>query len=106
MIVESRLYHVHPGRLPALLKRFETATLKYFARHGFQPAGFYTDKDDAEGTELTYFLKWKDMEERERCWATFRADPDWVKAVDDSQKDGKIVREVVTKFLVPTSFSS
>ena len=42
MIYELRIYHCVPGRLPALLKRFETTTLKIWERHGIRQAGFWT----------------------------------------------------------------
>ena len=42
MIHELRIYHCLPGRLPALLKRFETVTLGLFENHGIRQAGFWT----------------------------------------------------------------
>ena len=40
MIYEMRIYRCVPGRLPALLKRFETVTLKVWEKHGIkQDAG-------------------------------------------------------------------
>ena len=37
MIYELRIYTCLPGRLPALLKRFETATIKIWEKHGPEP---------------------------------------------------------------------
>ena len=42
MIYELRIYSCLPGRLPALLKRFETNTLKIWENHGIKQAGFWT----------------------------------------------------------------
>ena len=42
MIYELRIYHCVPGRLPAVMKRFETITLKIWERHGIRQAGFWT----------------------------------------------------------------
>ena len=42
MIYELRIYSCLPGRLPALLKRFENATLKIWEKHGIKQAGFWT----------------------------------------------------------------
>jgi hypothetical protein len=36
MIYETRVYRCLPGRLPALLKRFETITLKLWEKHGIR----------------------------------------------------------------------
>ena len=42
MIYELRIYTCLPGRLPALHKRFESATLKLWDKHGIRPVGFWT----------------------------------------------------------------
>ena len=42
MIYEMRSYRAMPGRLPDLIKRFDTITLKLFEKHGIQQAGFWT----------------------------------------------------------------
>ena len=42
MIYEMRVYRCVPGRLPALLKRFDTVTLKLWEKHGIKQAGFFT----------------------------------------------------------------
>lgn len=36
MLYELRLYHTAPGKLPLLLKRFETITLKFWEKHGIR----------------------------------------------------------------------
>ena len=42
MIHELRAFHSIPGRLPALLKRFEHCTLRLFEKHGIKPLGLWT----------------------------------------------------------------
>ena len=42
MIYELRVYHCVPGRLPDLIKRFDTLTLPLWKKHGIQQAGFWT----------------------------------------------------------------
>ena len=42
MIHELRIYHCLSGRLPALLNRFDTITLKIWERHSIRQAGFWT----------------------------------------------------------------
>ena len=42
MIYELRTYQCIPGKLPALLKRFETKTLDVWKKHGIRPTGFWT----------------------------------------------------------------
>jgi len=59
MIYEMRIYRCLPGRLPALLKRFDTVTLKLWEKHGIKQAGFFTTLIGESNQELTYFLAWE-----------------------------------------------
>lgn len=106
MIYEMRVYACLPGRLPALLKRFETKTLAIWKRHGIRQAGFFTTLIGASNNELTYFLAWDSMAEREKVWSAFLADPEWLTARNESEKDGPILANIVSQFLQPTAFSS
>jgi hypothetical protein len=106
MIYESRVYRCVPGRLPALLKRFETVTLKLFEKHGIRPAGFFTTLIGESNQELTYFLAWESLAERETKWTAFVSDPDWTAARAKSEEDGQIVANIVSQLLVPTAFST
>jgi hypothetical protein len=56
MIYEMRVYRCVPGRLPALLNRFATITLKLWDKHGIKQAGFFTTVVGESNQELTYFL--------------------------------------------------
>lgn len=106
MIYELRIYNCLPGRLPKLLKRFNDHTLALWERHGIRQAGFWTTAIGPSNNDLTYMLAWESMAERERKWAVFMADPDWIAARNDSEKDGPIIANVASSFLTPTAFSS
>lgn len=106
MIYEMRQYRCLPGRLPALLKRFDTKTLKIWEKHGIRQAGFFTTLIGESNQELTYFLAWESLAEREKKWGAFVADPEWHKARDESEADGQIVGNIVSQLLTPTAFSS
>ncbi|MBR0814797.1 MULTISPECIES: NIPSNAP family protein [Bradyrhizobium] len=106
MIYEMRQYRCLPGRLPALLKRFETATLKIWEKHGIKQAGFFTTVIGESNQELTYFLAWDSLAEREKKWGAFMTDPDWMKARAESEADGQIVANIVSQILAPTAFSA
>ncbi len=82
MIYEMRIYRCVPGRLPALLKRFETVTLKVWEKHGIKQAGFFTTLIGESNQELTYFLAWELLADREAKWGKFMTDPDWMKGRD------------------------
>jgi len=106
MIYESRVYRCMPGRLPALLKRFETITLKIWEKHCIRQAGFFTTLVGESNQELTYFLAWESLAEREKKWTAFQADPEWIAARAQTEADGQIVGNIVSQLLVPTAFSN
>ncbi|MGJ5134135.1 NIPSNAP family protein [Bradyrhizobium oligotrophicum] len=106
MIYESRIYRCIPGRLPALLKRFENTTLKLWEKHGIRPVGFFTTLIGESNQDLTYFIAWESLAERETKWTKFMSDPDWIAARAKSEEDGQIVANITSQFLVPTAFSA
>ncbi len=106
MIHELRIYHCLPGRLPALLKRFETITLKIWERHGIRQAGFWTVAIGSSNQDLYYLVEWESLAERETKWAAFAADPEWLAKRAETEKDGAIVASIENLILQPTSFSS
>jgi hypothetical protein len=106
MIYEMRVYRCLPGRLPALLKRFETVTLKLWEKHGIRPAGFFTTLIGESNQELTYMLAWESLAERDTKWTAFQSDADWIAARAKSEADGQIIGNIVSQLLVPTAFSS
>ena len=106
MIYELRIYRTLPGRMPALLNRFETQTLRIWEKHGIRQAGFWTTLVGESINDLTYLLAWDSLAEREARWGAFVSDPEWTTARTESEKDGQIVANVSNSFLQPTAFSS
>jgi hypothetical protein len=106
MIYELRVYHTVPGRLPALLARFQNHTLRVWDRFGIRQVGFWTTEVGPSSTDLTYMLAWDSLAEREAKWAAFMADPEWVRIRDESQKDGPILTGITNQLLTPTAFSA
>ena len=106
MIYELRVYHCVPGRLPALLKRFDTITLKLWDKHGIKQAGFWTVAIGESSTDLYYLLAWDSLADRDKKWAAFQADTEWQAKRAETEKDGPIVASVTNAILQPTSFSS
>jgi hypothetical protein len=106
MIYELRVYRCVPGRLPALLKRFDTITLDLWKRHGIRQAGFWTVLVGDSNQDLYYLLAWESLAEREKKWAAFTSDPEWIAKRAETERDGAIVANVANSLLQPTSFSS
>jgi hypothetical protein len=95
-----------PGRLPALLKRFETITLGLWEKHGIKQAGFWTVAIGNSNQDLYYLLKWESFEDREKKFGAFQSDPQWIAARAETERDGPIVASITNEILVPTKFSS
>jgi hypothetical protein len=106
MIYELRVYRCLPGRLPALLKRFETTTLALWKKHGIRQAGFWTTLVGESNNDLTYLLAWESLAEREQKWNAFSNDPEWLAKRAESEKDGPIILTLSNQILAPTGFSS
>lgn len=106
MIYELRVYRCVPGRLPDLLKRFETTTLAIWERHGIRQAGFWTTLVGESNQDLTYLLAWESMAERETKWNAFQSDPEWMQKRAATEANGAIVANILNAFLQPTAFSS
>ncbi len=106
MLYELRIYDCCPGRLPALLDRFNTITLKIWERHGIKQAGFWTTAIGESNQQLIYFLAWESLAEREQKWGAFQSDPEWITKRAETEKDAPIVANVSSQILTPTAFSS
>ncbi len=106
MIYEMRVYRCVPGRVPALLQRFQNVTLKLWDKHGIKQAGFWTTLIGESNLDLTYLLAWESLADREKKWNAFMADPDWISARAASEKDGPILANAMNQILQPTAFSA
>ena len=106
MIYEIRVYRCVPGRLPALLNRFQNTTLKLWEKHGIRQAGFWTTLVGESNHDLTYMLAWESLAEREQKWNAFMSDQEWISKRAESEKDGPIVQTLSNQLFAPTAFSS
>jgi hypothetical protein len=104
MIYELRVYDAVPGKLPALNQRFEKITMGYFAKHGMQVVGFWTD-EVGTSNRLTYMLTFDDMAAREKAWTAFRADAERLKAFEETERDGPLVARIENTIIRPTAYS-
>ena len=106
MLYELRIYHCMPGKLPAVVARFENVTVALFEKHGIQQVGFWTVNIGESNADLYYILKWDSLDERQRKFAAFAADPTWIAARDKSEEGGPIVASITNSILTPTRFSA
>ena len=106
MIYELRTYHCLPGRLPALLKRFETHTVRLFEKHGIRQLGFWTVAIGESNQDLIYILQWDSFADRDAKFGAFQRDPEWIEARRKSEEDGPIIASIANSIMMPTVFSA
>jgi hypothetical protein len=105
-IFEMRTYYASPGKMDALNARFRDHTCKLFKKHAMEIVGFWTPSDPKEADKkLVYILAFPSKEAADKSWKAFRDDPDWIKAKEESEKDGKLVDKVESVYLNPTDYS-
>ncbi len=107
-VFELRTYVTHPGKLDALNKRFREHTTALFKKHGMENIGYWTPQEEKDGKAdtLVYIIAHASRDAAKASWAAFQADPEWIKARDESEQDGKIVAKVTSVFLDPTDYSA
>jgi NIPSNAP len=106
-VFELRTYTSHEGRLQDVVNRFRDHTRTYFDRHGMTSIGYWTPQDaPLSQNTLIYVLAHPSRDAAKKSWDAFRADPDWQKARDASEANGKIVAKIESVFLSPTGYSA
>jgi hypothetical protein len=104
---EIRTYTAAPGKLEELHARFRKHTMKLFKKHGMEVVGFWgpTDKEKGSENTLVYVMAFPSREARDKAWKEFQADPEWQKARDESEKNGKLTEKVESVILMATDYS-
>jgi hypothetical protein len=84
-ILELRIYHSPTTRqLAALHQRFSTHEIGIFHRCGIYPLLYGETAFGPDMPNLTYLIPFEDLAAREKAWAAFGADPEWVKVRKES----------------------
>jgi hypothetical protein len=110
-VFEMRTYHTVEGKLPALHERFTNHTMKLFAKHGMTNLFYFTPTDAEQGAsdKLIYFLAHASPEAGLKSFTDFRADPVWIAAKGESEKNGSLTlpqpEGVKSVYLKATDFS-
>ena len=102
---EMRIYTAAAGKMDALHARFRDHTLKLFKKHGIESVAYWTAVDEKNAGKLVFVIAYPDKDSREKLWNAFGKDPEWVKAKDESEKDGKLVDKVEQIFMTATDYS-
>jgi hypothetical protein len=105
-VFELRTYTAPEGKLDDLLTRFRDHTIRIFDRHGMTSVGYWLPQDTTlRQNTLVYLLVHPSRAAADQAWRDFSADPEWQRVSEESQRDGRIVTQVVRQYLDPTDFS-
>ena len=105
-VFELRTYTAPEGKLSALQARFRDHTMTIFKRHAMTSVGYWVPQDaPLSQNTLVYILAHPNREEAKKNWASFQADPEWVKARTESEVQGRLTTKVESVFLDPLDFS-
>jgi hypothetical protein len=106
-VFELRTYTAEPGKLDALNARFRNHTNRLFEKHGMTIIGFWMPAKQKEGEEkLIYILAYPSKDAADKSWKAFREDPEWQKAREASEKDGKLLsKPPESVYMKPTDYS-
>ncbi len=95
---EMRIYFCYPGRLDALIERFQNNTTRIFEKHGMENIGYWLPTKNDQNA-LYYILAYPSKEAREKSWNAFFADTEWKEVAAKSEVSGKIVESVTSVFM-------
>jgi hypothetical protein len=112
-VFELRTYTASSGNLGALHSRFRDHTVQLFKKHGMGQFGYWSPMKGEKNADdtLRYILFHKSKEAADASFKSFRADPEWIKAREASEKKaGGSLTEggmdgVKSVFLKPTDYS-
>jgi hypothetical protein len=84
-VFELRVYHSPTERqLRALHERFAGPEIKIFARCGIHPVFYSSTFAGPHKPNLVYLTPFENLAAREKAWAAFGADPEWIKVRRES----------------------
>ena len=109
-VFEMRTYKAANGKLQDLHQRFRNHTTALFHKHGMTQIGYWSPQDESDGSAdtLIYLLSHPSREAAQSAFTQFRADPQWIEAKAESEKNGSLtaaVGGVKSVFLKATDFS-
>lgn len=106
-VFELRTYHSPTWRqLRALHERFAGPEIRIFQRVGVRPVLYSSTIIGQQMPNLTYLIPFENLAEREKAWAAFGADPEWVKVRKESiEKHGQVSSVIQMSLWRATAYS-
>jgi hypothetical protein len=106
-VFELRIYTSNEGKLEALKARFRDHTTVIFKKQHMDVVGYWAPQaSDPKAKDTFIYILWHPSREAaEKNWKEFQADPEWVKAKGESERDGLLVKKVDSTFMDALPFS-
>jgi hypothetical protein len=106
-VFELRTYHAPSAwQLRALHERFAGPEIKIFHRVGVHPLFYSETVFGPMRPNLTYLIPFDNLAEREKAWAKFGADPEWIKVRKESiDRSGQISSVIQMSLFTPADYS-
>jgi hypothetical protein len=104
-VFELRVYHVVPGKLPALESRFRDTTSKLLSKHDLKVVGDWVPEGTpAWDNTFVDILVHPSREEAKKNWDAMMADPEFQEVIKSEQAN-KLVEKMDSTYMRPTDFS-
>ena len=104
MLYELRVYEIVPLRMKDVNDRFANHIMRIWERIGIRAVGFWENEIGPSNT-LTYILAWESLKERQEKWDAFLSDPERLKVMEETNRNGPIVLNNTNTIMRPTSYS-
>jgi len=105
-VFELRTYTANEGKLDALNARFRNHTTRLFEKHGIKNIGYWVPQEPPlSQNTLIYIVAHESREAAKKSWQAFRNDPEWKKAQQASEAEGRLAAKIESVFLDPMDYS-
>ncbi|MDE3111820.1 MAG: NIPSNAP family protein [Chloroflexota bacterium] len=105
MIHQLRMYEIFDHNKDAFHARFRDHAVRIMRRHGFHIVDMWETRDE-KGPFFVYLLVWPDTETKERAWAAFLSDEEWVRIKrETAAAHGELVGTIADRTLARTDYS-
>lgn len=91
MIFEMRQYLIERGRVNDNHDRMENHLPALLEKHGIRVVGRWVALSGPRMPMFCYMMEWNDFNEREACWASFYADPEWARVRAETNNGSELV---------------
>jgi hypothetical protein len=104
-VFELRIYHVVPGKMPALESRFRDTTSKLMAKHDLKVVGDWVTEGSPDwDNTFVDIVAHPSREDARKNWDAVMADPEF-QEVMKSEQANKLVEKIDSTYMRPTDFS-